>query len=152
MGYTHYLYNTKKPEDIPDKALEILKEVIEEGWEKGILQLEYNDPSKPLVTKEEIRFNGKGEDGHETCWYSSNPKDSGWYFTVDNEYFTCCKTAFKPYDEYVMKVYLVLGNFIPSIRVSSDGDFNDTEWQGALKWAKTRGISVIAKEGLEFER
>lgn len=142
MGYTHY-FRPDNCEVIDPKALEIIEALIKEGTEKGILCLEYDTPElPPLVTPEEIRFNGKGDDGHETFVYT--PKSN-------THYRGFCKTARKPYDIYVQKVLLTLKHFHPDMELDSDGDMcrrdncgqvqrgysctYNNEWKEAYDWA-----------------
>jgi hypothetical protein len=97
---------------------------------KGI-QLAFEDtiPEQAEVSDYQIRFNGVGNDGHETFIL----KKSGWEFKdVDRPnhlQFNFCKTARKPYDLAVGLVLLVAKNHSPnSIRVSSDGDW-ESDWK-----------------------
>jgi len=130
MGYTHYWSEKQKPKKIPAQAVKIIKEIVDEAYKEGIIQKDYNEKKPPIVNEKEIIFNGVGEDGHETFYYSVNERDS----------FHFCKTARKPYDEVVMKVLIVLAKYLPAIRVYSDGDFEE-EWMGVRKYmAEKYGI------------
>ena len=126
MGYTHY-WRTGKIQAIPDPALHIIKGEIDRAHQAGIIQRSLNDPGAPIVTSQEIRFNGVGDTGHETFYFKSN-----------GEPFDFCKTARKPYDTVVMYVLIVLKHFLKdNITVSSDGDF-DNEWAEACRYMEER--------------
>jgi hypothetical protein len=114
MGYTHYWQHG------------CLSDAVRKGWEaampairdilhrhKEILRLEYDKPSlRPLLDQLNflIKFNGKGEDGHETFVVDLSRPDHAF-----------CKTARKPYDLPVCEVLLVLLWNIPGFSVGSDG-------------------------------
>lgn len=74
-----------------------------------------------------IRFNGMGENGHET-----------FLFKLDSEKFNFCKTARKPYDLPVCKILLVLKHYMPNLELSSDGfsegGYEECNWPEAVKW------------------
>lgn len=124
MGYTHYWTEKKKPDAIPAQAISIIKEILQDAYKKKIVQFESNNPEPPIVTQEEVRFNGVEENGHETFCYSV--KDN--FLLNTDEHFSFCKTAQKPYDTIVMKVLIVLKwAFGDDFKLSSDGSFND-EW------------------------
>lgn len=83
---------------------------------------EYNDPKKAEVSDTRIRFNGFGNEGHETFGLTKEKPGS------DSEFFDFCKTARKPYDLAVGLVLLIAKNHARnSIKVSSDGDW-DSDW------------------------
>lgn len=118
MGYTHYFKTPKwnaRDENGWDKALPIVKKIIKKY--KGILQYELDDKRKPVANKRMIRFNGIGEDGHET-FLVKNSKDQNGFSNIS---FGFCKTARKPYDIAVCEVCLVLQAFCPHFELSSDG-------------------------------
>src|SRR5712692_8898617 len=95
MGYTHYWRNSA--ERIPAQAVMIIRDIVDQAYADHIIQYEYDAAKLPVVNKTEIRFNGIGENGHET-----------FHFTVQDGTVAFCKTARKPYDEIVMKVLIVL--------------------------------------------
>jgi hypothetical protein len=109
MGYTHYW---KKPAGLNkndfEKAIPIIRDIIERH--KDVLCYEYDMPdAEPVCDKEMIRFNGVGDEGHET-----------FMFTPDAEEFSFCKTARKDYDIAVCECLIILQHFT-SVEVSSDG-------------------------------
>ena len=98
--------------------------------DNDIVQKEYDEPSCPLVNYDEIWFNGKGDDGHETFVIKREDKPQEW--REDKEtVFGFCKTAQKPYDIYVTAVLLLAKiNLEDEIQISSDGCISD--WQPAV--------------------
>lgn len=129
MGYTHYWtqpkdYTVRDWKQIGEDIGAILKDV---QHVQGIaLAWEYDQPGKqPEIGTEVIRFNGLGEDGHETFHISRERPDLQRWQTVKGSAF--CKTARKPYDIAVVAclAYLAALEKKPW-RVSSDG--NGREW------------------------
>lgn len=119
MGYTHY-FETHAPipqEDWEKIAMDVIK-AIEFCEHKGIrLTFEDTIPEMPEVSDDQIRFNGVGNDGHET-----------FILRKCRTAFNFCKTARKPYDLAVGLVLLIAKKHAPnSIRVSSDGNW-DSDW------------------------
>ena len=123
MGYTHYfekkngLKNSKFLDFIGD-----LRKVLKDT--EGVLQFEY-DEAKPIqVSVKGVRFNGIGDDGHETFLLTPTASD-----------FDFCKTACKPYDKYVVaSLALAKYHFGEDIQVSSDGEAED--WEEGLALLK----------------
>lgn len=104
MGYTHYftLNSEEKPSMREWKAIVEKASAIYEEHE-DILCLE-SDQSNTL------RFNGKGDDSHETFWLDR-----------DGDGFNFCKTARKPYDIAVFKVLKMVKEACPKwITLGSD--------------------------------
>lgn len=66
--------------------------------------------TKPHVGKNEVCFNGIEDDAHETCVVRRNHTN-----------FDFCKTARKPYDRVVVKVYKLVKKYLPETILSSDG-------------------------------
>jgi hypothetical protein len=111
----------------------------------SIIQREYDDESFPLVNGEQIRFNGKGEDGHETFLLAREDKPREWSEKKD-EVFNFCKTAHKDYDVYVTAV-LVLAklHLKDNIRLSSDGDISD--WQAGIALINSKlGKKIVMRK------
>ncbi len=115
MGYTSYWRGNRcneQDEKGYHLALPLIQKILERH--KDIVCYEHDQPDRPPIADiQEIRFNGKGEDGHETfCFTSQTPK------------FAFCKTARKPYDIVVCECLLVLKACMPNLIMSSDG-FSD---------------------------
>lgn len=127
MGYTHY-WTQKRPATADEwKNITIaFKHLIHDI--KPPIQFE-EDEAKPVqVTKECIRFNGIGDNAHETM-----------YVGRDSPGFSFCKTARKPYDRWVIALLLIMDRYAPGCwDISSDGDRNH-EWKEELAWLHTLG-------------
>lgn len=107
MGYVHSYGLTKKIKEIPTEALTKIRKTVESH--KDILRLEFDKDQAPVITTQEIRFNGYKDKGYES-----------FYFSVDTlKYF--CKTNEKDYDKAVTKILLILFHYIPEFKLSSDG-------------------------------
>jgi hypothetical protein len=137
MGYTHY---ASRPKTLPIRkfklAAEDCRKVVEAlCLEKGFkVQFSLDDPKPPHFGADSIRFNGEGENGHETFVidrvyepYSEQPKPSrgeGWIeFT---------KTARKPYDAAVCACLIVFQHYLgKAYSVRSDGNDDDEGWVAA---------------------
>jgi hypothetical protein len=96
------------------------------------LAFECDIPQPPKVDNEMIRFNGVGNEGHETfIMFKKKPVEK--ICSDKSRYFYFCKTARKPYDLAVCLVLLSLVQNAPkSVEISSDGDWN-VEWAEARK-------------------
>ena len=129
--YTHY-WRRSKDEDISLPVWSTIREKITRIIQSTKIPIEDVE-----ITDEHIRFNGVGEDGHETFLFTRNC----------NEEFDFCKTARKPYDLLVQLCLLTIKEEAPFIKVTSDGEwinFNDNTycdgWQDALaKYKKLFG-------------
>ena len=90
---------------------------------------------EPVFGPDVIRFNGVGDDGHETFLIYRDGHEGGFSF---------CKTAQKPYDEVVCACLIVLNHHLgDKIEISSDGD-ND-------KWDPGRDLcEKVLGYGQEF--
>ena len=144
MGYTHYW--RLKPTILPTEAVLLLGELLWDAYTRGVVQYEFDDPQPPLVSDTKIRFNGVGEQGHETFYFLATGDGAagrGWAFQF-------CKTARKPYDEVVMQVLIVLKHYLgAAITVTSDGDFA-VEWADARRTLEHRyGIRTVNGQRLE---
>lgn len=144
MGYTHYMQtdNWDRQDEIGwEKALPIIRKILKRH--KDTVQFEMDNPKRPVVSKKQIRFNGIGENGHET-FLIVNSEDQGGY---GNKSFCFCKTARKPYDIVACEVLLVLNAFCPHLSIGSDGfsgyleDKNlDGTWNEAIQNIGQYGI------------
>lgn len=143
MGYTHYWENVAKV--IPDEALVIIREIVEEAHADGVIQLEHDRTGVPIVSERLIRFNGVGELGHETFRFDVDDD----YRTERGSHFAFCKTNQKPYDTVVMKVLIVLKWALKDyVSIRSDGSFHE-EWQAVRDEMSARyGIHTYVHEEL----
>jgi hypothetical protein len=86
---------------------------------------------KPEVSKDLIRFNGLGEDGHET-----------FLVLRDEGGFAFCKTVRKPYDALVVATLALMNHYAPGAwRYKSDGDPED--WEEGLQLASDAASEPI---------
>jgi hypothetical protein len=123
MGYTHYWENSATV--IPVEAILIIREIVEQAYADGVIQVEHNRKGLPIVTERLIRFNGVDDLGHETFRFDVDDV----YRTDRGTAFAFCKTNQKPYDTVVMKVLIVLKWALKElITIRSDGSFSE-EWQ-----------------------
>ena len=148
MGYTHYTRadNWDRQDELGfEKALPIVRKILKRY--KDLVQFECDNPKRPVVSKKQIRFNGIGEDGHETFMLSNSSFE-----------FNFCKTARKPYDVVVCEVLLVLNAFCPHLSISSDGFSScldnpqlDGTWPEAIQNVGQYGIVYHAEVTEERE-
>ena len=94
MGYTHYWNLVENAKPLSNKVIADLHKVFELYID--ILVYESGHADDLIYTNARIRFNGEGEYGHET-----------FYFSID-ELDGFCKTARKPYDIVVTIVLIIL--------------------------------------------
>jgi hypothetical protein len=127
MGYTHYWQMKPANQTAFNKAVAKANKVLKAR--KGILA--GGDGTGSLVIKkDEVCFNGRDEDAHETCYITNGGAD----FTLDGSGFTFCKTACKPYDVVVVAVLAIFSHELGSaFEVSSDGEHDD--WNDGVKLA-----------------
>ena len=113
MGYTHYWSNSRPFTDtewalIAEKSRQILGHAQDR---LGIaISEEYDINRIPVVTNEEIRFNGYADEGHET-----------FYLTRKADDFSFCKTARKPYDAAVVAILQCAAVYADGFDWRSDG-------------------------------
>jgi hypothetical protein len=149
MGYTTY-WRRKSDFTVEqwNKIKNDVLDVIVHCDKKNIpLALEYDVPnSGPRVNGSVIQFNGVGEDGHETFIVSRKmPEAKPWMLSHDlGESFDFCKTARKPYDLAVCLTLLACVRHAPnSVRISSDGDWEEPEWvEARTSFKELFGVEV----------
>lgn len=126
------------PYRIPDEAETLIRGIVREAHASGLIQRELDDPRAPIVTDRFIRFNGVDGMGHETFVYNLEETP----MLTEDGYFSCCKTAQKPYDVIVMKVLIVLKYYLGDVFcLNSDGDLAD--WADTLdEMSEKYGISL----------
>ena len=129
MGYTHYWHRTMLSGQTEWDALV--------GFTRRAISIAaveiygWNGYGEPDLTKDLIRFNGKGpEMDHETFVLSRDPRDDVPDYNKarpdsdENKWFSFCKTARKPYDVVVVAV-LVEAERLGFLNMSSDGGVDD---------------------------
>lgn len=117
MGYTHYWEGSEVDEQAVKEAESIIKAsgVTIKGWD---------GEEEPVVTVGEIRINGDASVGqdHET-FHVGHGLNAGFEF---------CKTARKPYDKVVGAILITLFVRDKVTDLSSDGCYDEQEWQEAI--------------------
>jgi len=147
MGYTHYMRtdNWGKQDELGlEKALPIVRKILKKH--KDIVQKEYDDEKRPVVSKKQIRFNGIGDDGHETFMILNTEKQSDF---GHNDNFAFCKTARKPYDIAVCEILLVMNAYCPHLSISSDG-FSGYLESPELDGAWPEAIQNVSQYGITY--
>ena len=152
MGYTHYWETKPKVTKAKwDNWVKTLKILLKDAT---ILQKEYDTRAKPVVNSKEVRFNGIGEDGHETFYVKRVDTPSEWA-SDKTVVFGFTKTAYKPYDVYVTASLLLAKLYLEDeISISSDGEIE--EWQAGVRLinstvGKECNFEVNVKENPESE-
>lgn len=138
MGYTHYFSQLK--DCTPEQWAKITAAFCKAFRNGGaMIQSEYDAPGTlPEVNSEHVSFNGNGDDGHETmCVHRTQQPIPDWQTDKANGTFAFCKTAAKPYDQYVVCLLVLMHNYAPGVwRISSDG--------GAEEWQLGKAMAEIA--------
>ena len=113
MGYTHYWEHPEISETQWGQIEVRARKIINHAQDQlGIaLSEEYDVNRIPVVTDNEIRFNGFGEEGHETFMMTREPTS-----------FEFCKTARKPYDAVVVAILQCMSIHVDGFDWRSDGD------------------------------
>ena len=102
------------------------------------------------VTKNSVNFNGVGVDGHENLLITREYKDLFGYNENGSGCFWFCKTAYKPYDKYVVATLILFKYYFgDKIELSSDGEAN--EWQEGRKLVEELGIDIADIKDSELE-
>jgi len=136
MGFTRYYDITKSidPEKF-EKYSEDCKIICQEiTKETGHGLAGWDGEGDPQFTTDEIRFNGIGDDSHET--FALGKGYNGFKFT---------KTARKPYDRHVLACLILAKKYFgDAIKVSSDGDNDDIEVERMiLQFSRDGKINLI---------
>jgi len=124
IGYTHYFHQQRDVtlREWTDIINDFTK-LLEDNYLPAI-QYESDDSSPPQIDYHLVRFNGVGDDGHETMILDPYNTD-----------FEFCKTARKPYDLAVCALLLLAHHHAPGAwKIRSDG--GPAEWARALQLAQ----------------
>ena len=137
MGYTHYWRQLRDFTDTEWQELMRLTKLITARSGRDIILSEFD------INNEEIRFNGYGEEGHETFLITKKKRAKRQYEEQEaydrQGAFEFCKTAHKPYDKYVTAVLCALYNIEvkewplgdgKNMSISADG--NTEDWTEGL--------------------
>ena len=125
MGYTHYFSHDATTQN---KWANILHdcELLAENMPAKIAIAGGNGYGDPVFNRDEIVFNGAGENGHETFAISRGGPVLQPYMDESSMPFAFCKTARKPYDLLVCACLLVYKyHSAATMELSSDGDSED---------------------------
>ena len=130
MGYTHYWEIKKQPTNKQWAQIQTaVEKLVNLKKVKPLIRYESDVNRPPLVCQEFVRFNGRGDEGHET-----------FYFSREKSGFEFCKTARKPYDEAVTACLCIAEHYAPDCYVvKSDGGSEDWE-KGRTLAEKVTGL------------
>lgn len=137
MGYTHYWEGSEVDEQAVKEAENIIKSsgVTIKGWD---------GEEDPVVTVGEIRINGDAsmDHDHET-FHVGHGLNAGFEF---------CKTARKPYDRVVGAILIALFVRDEVTDLSSDGYYDEQEWQEAISLFEEAVRPLTDEEHEELKR
>lgn len=132
MGYTHHFSNDTATDEAWSAFTDEARAILSHPNIASIVAFESDRPDEPpLVDDQEVRFNGRGEEGHET------------FLLTRGAHNTWCKTGGpyqseefgdqwgKSYDLAVCTVLLAARHL--GEKVSSDGDWEEPGWQQARR-------------------
>lgn len=136
MGYTHYWRQRRDILVAPwSEIMQAATCIVEQTKLGGVpLAWESDEPQRaPEITKDAIRFNGVGDDGHETFMLMRKRRKPE--YKGDDPAFNFCKTAQKPYDVAVVAILAYVDSLYGELfDVSSDGDPPD--WEAGVALAR----------------
>lgn len=114
------------------KASKDCKRICEETKKNGVaIVYEFDEPTDPIFTNNKVRFNGKGDEGHETFHIAQTFSSHYPQFDEHGKAFAFCKTACKPYDTAVCACLIIFKYWFPDIDIESDGEMRD--WEVSLE-------------------
>ena len=120
MGYTNYWERTEKP--ITKDFVKAVKDILKQSDKLGITICGWDGSGTPVITEEEILFNGDAKYGLDYESFVLNNNETGFNF---------CKTARRPYDWTVKEVLAIAEAYGLVTDVSDDGKIthkNDKQW------------------------
>jgi hypothetical protein len=143
MGYTHYFSFARKRPPASASWAAFTREVraiLAHPMVASRLCYEFDEPDRsPQVDDDAVRFNGKGDDGHETfaLYRAELSRFSGFCKTGGLDQADLVDQWGKPYDPAVCAVLISAARHL-GLQVSSDGDWSDPGWQaGRALYART---------------
>jgi len=145
MGYTHYTYRPVKNSGSAyfyGKLALDAKKLCDYANANGIRIRNGAGEGEPEFTESHFSINGdashyvEGRDlAHETFYWAGIPEQSEWR-KGESDYFSFCKTAYKPYDAVVTAILIRAKTIYGDcVRISSDGDWQ--EWQAGREMYET---------------
>ena len=127
MGYTHYWKNKpsfSKHSVAWNNFIKDAEDILLVTESLQLVRAEFDQLDMiPEVGENRIKFNGIGEDGHETFIINRE----------DDEDFEFCKTARKPYDKIVTAILALAKHHLVIPSISSDGTSDD--WDEGVDYA-----------------
>lgn len=138
MGYTHYFPHERVSKSVWTDIVAGCKRACKLSGVRLVHEYDGED-LPPTFNKDDVWFNGVGDDGHET--FALHRVGSGG--------FEFCKTARKPYDLAVTACLLIYKHFSPgTMELSSGGDRKD--WQAGKELAeRALGLAVEIPETIK---
>jgi len=128
MGYTHYFHRSKEASD--KSWMKFTGEVRAILDHPAISDLVCEELDKteapPIINDSEVRFNGKGKNGHETFFLTKAAHDHNCK-TGGPSQVSFCSSWGKHYDIAVSCVLLAAKQHIGEV-VTSDGDWSEESW------------------------
>lgn len=145
MGYTHYIYRPVKNSGSAyfyGKLALDAKKLCDHANANGIRIRNGEGLGEPEFTEGSFAINGdakafnNGRDlAHETFYWAGIPEQPE-HRKVESDYFSFCKTAYKPYDAVVTAILIRAKTIYGDcVRISSDGDWQ--EWQAGREMYQT---------------
>ena len=146
MGYTHYTYRPVKNSGSAyfyGKLALDAKKLCDYANANGIRIRNGAGEGEPEFTEFSFSINGDAEafsdDGrdlaHETFYWAGIPEQSEWR-KGESDYFSFCKTAYKPYDAVITAILIRAKTIYGDcVRISSDGEWQ--EWQAGREMYET---------------
>lgn len=133
MGYTHYWMQTRDftPQEMGDIAGSLRRIIVEATCD--IVGPMGDEGTPPTLTEEEIAFNGRDKNSHETFGFNAKRELPYTGARADQLGIAFCKTARKPYD-IVVTACLTLLQADYGFSVWSDGDVD--EWEAGVAFAE----------------
>jgi hypothetical protein len=119
VGYSHYWEGTPI---LSNEVIEDIAKIIEGSAVKigdGLGE------GKPILTPDEVRFNGWAADGEDYETFSVSASGGSDF----------CKTGREPYDVVVCAALLRIREESPDFRIESDGEWDDPD-----EWVRAREL------------
>jgi hypothetical protein len=128
MGFTHFWTRPNKPVNAAawDAFIQDVRKIFKEH--EDIIAREFDLPDRaPVADDTEVRFNGKGDAGHETFRLTRDFEACDWRKAGEDQR-EFCKTNRKPYNQVVTSVLSCVEHHLGDVfDVSSDGDDGDAD-------------------------
>lgn len=148
MGYSHYSYHTEPFSDTEWAILvDALDDLIGQAIKDGI-DISADDGTTSLSAHERLNrawirdfgngpvafLNGSGQGAYETFCVAKNGNATA-STSRNADGFSSCKTAYKPYDAFVVAALIWIDSHYPDrLKVSSDGTRSD--WSAGMELAR----------------